>query len=84
MKIDLPDALRVWVEEQAQAHGHASADAFVVDLLRQEHERFREEIDRKLLEALDSGEPVEATPEFWEERRRVLAERLRDSGKAAG
>jgi hypothetical protein len=31
----------------------------------------REEIEAKLLEALDS-DPIEVTPEFWEERRRRL------------
>jgi antitoxin ParD1/3/4 len=32
-----------------------------------------------LLEVLDSGPPIPVTPEYWEEKRRRLAERL---GKA--
>ena len=93
MKIELPESLHAWAAEQARLTGHTSPDAYVAYLLTREQLRetldnmpaeVREAIDKKLLEALDSGEPVEATPEFWEERRRVLAERLKDSGKAAG
>ena len=36
----------------------------------------REAIDAKLLAALESGEPVEATPEGWEQQRKVLARRI--------
>ena len=36
----------------------------------------KREIEAQLLAALASGDPVEVTPAFWEERRRVLEERL--------
>lgn len=47
--------------------------------------RDRAELDRMLPEGLGSGPPVRVTPEFWEERRRVLKERMavrRKSGPA--
>ncbi len=36
----------------------------------------REELEAKLLEGLNSGPPIRVTPEFWEERQRVLEERM--------
>jgi hypothetical protein len=53
-----------------------------MQVLCAEQQRIREAIEHKLVEALDSGEPVEITPAFWQERWRVLAERLQRSGKA--
>jgi hypothetical protein len=44
----------------------------------------KREIEAKLLAALDSGDPVEVTPALWEERRRILEERLARQGKAKG
>jgi hypothetical protein len=37
---------------------------------------FKREIEARVHEALAGGPPVAVTPEFWEERRRVLDERL--------
>jgi len=42
------------------------------------------EIDEHLLEGLDSGSPAEVGEDFWQERRRVLQERIATRGKAAG
>lgn len=36
MQISIPDALKPWLDTQARQHGYASADEFVVDLLRRE------------------------------------------------
>jgi antitoxin ParD1/3/4 len=74
MNFELPDTLVTWVEEQARLGGFSTPAAFVECVLRAEQRRWREEVEQKLLEALESGEPVAATAEFWQERRRVLAE----------
>jgi len=34
-------------------------------------------VDAKLLAALQSGEPVQMTPKWWEERRKELARRIK-------
>jgi antitoxin ParD1/3/4 len=38
--------------------------------------RNREELEAMLIEGLNSGPPIRVTPEFWEERKRVLEERM--------
>jgi Arc/MetJ-type ribon-helix-helix transcriptional regulator len=81
--IELPDGLKAWIEEQAQLGGHATPDAFVESILRRVQARLHKQIEEKLLQSLASGEPIDVTPGFWEERRRVLHERLKTAGKAA-
>jgi antitoxin ParD1/3/4 len=76
--LTLPEPLKVWVEAQAAQEGYASPAEYVQQVLRKEQQKRkrREEIEHQLLEALDSGEPVEVTPDFWEDRRRELRKRL--------
>jgi antitoxin ParD1/3/4 len=84
--ISLPEGLRTWVEEQAAGGGYPSPADYVQHVLReaqQEQERqLRQEIERKLVAALDSGEPVEVNPEFWEARRQELKRRLERQSNA--
>ena len=83
MNISLPETLGTWVTQQAQQEGYNSADAYVQELLRRERERRdKEALEQRLLRALDSGAPVEVTSAFWEERRRVLEERLARQAEA--
>ena len=50
------------------------------ELIRADQRRIAEvRLDALLLEGLDSGEPIPVTPEYWERKKRRLAERL---GKA--
>jgi len=86
INIRLPESLKSWVEEQATLEGYSTPAEYVQQVLRKEHEaqarKLRQEIEKRLLEALDSGDPVEATPEFWEARRQELKNRLERQGKA--
>jgi antitoxin ParD1/3/4 len=38
--------------------------------------RVEERIDSLLLEGMDSGQPLAVTQEYWDEKKRKLAERL--------
>lgn len=74
MNNSLPESLRKFAEERA-ATGYNSISEYFRELLRDDQKRVAQEwLERLLLEGLDSGEPVEATPEHWEElRARVKA-----------
>ena len=79
MNVSLPDSLQGWIDTQVRLGGHASVDLYLEKLLREEQTRWRREIDQKLIEGLESGEPANIDGAFWEERRHVLEERLRNS-----
>lgn len=85
MTISLPEPLKSWVEEQAAQAGCASASEYIQQVLLKEQQeqrrRLLQEVEPRLLAALDSGEPVEITPGFWAARRQELDSRLEGRGK---
>lgn len=83
MTIEVSDTLKAWIDQQAEFRGYATADAFVESVLLQTKTRIQQEMDQALIESLESGDPVDVTPAWWEERRRELERRLNVPGKAA-
>jgi antitoxin ParD1/3/4 len=80
MNIALPESMKHFVQERVSEGGYSSASEYVRELIRADQKRKAEErIDALLLEGLDSGQPIPVTPEYWEEKKRKLTERL---GKA--
>lgn len=80
MNIALPESMKHFVQERVSAGGYSSVSEYVRELIRADQRRKVEErIDALLLEGLDSGEPIPVTPQYWEEKKRKLTERL---GKA--
>jgi antitoxin ParD1/3/4 len=78
LNISLPDQVQTFVEEQAIAAGFNSANEYVYHLILREQERIaqQERIESLLLEGLESGEPVDATEDWWEQKRTQLVERF--------
>jgi antitoxin ParD1/3/4 len=81
LNISLPDQVQTFVEEQAIAAGFNSANEYVYHLILREQERVaqQERIESLLLEGLESGEPLEATDGWWEEKRSQLVQRFQQS-----
>jgi antitoxin ParD1/3/4 len=76
MNISLPGPLKEFVDNQVAAGAYNSASEYIRRLIREDQERRqREEIDQKLLEALDEGVSTPMTPKDWEDVRRELCER---------
>ncbi len=77
MNIALPESMKHFVQERVTEGGYSSASEYVRELIRADQKRKVEErIDTLLLEGLDSGQPIPVTPEYWEEKKRRLTERL--------
>lgn len=82
MNIALPESLKTFVQERVADGGYSSVSEYVRELIRTDQKRRLEErVDALLLEGLNSGPPIEATPEYWEAKKRNLAERLSRGGK---
>jgi antitoxin ParD1/3/4 len=76
--VSLPDPLKAFVETQVAEGGYSSASEYVRDLIRADQKRKAEgKLEALLLEGLNSGEPIEVTEAFWNEKRRQLLERHR-------
>ncbi len=77
MNIALPESMKQFVRERVGAGGYSSVSEYVRELIRADQKRkVDERIDALLLEGLDSGEPIPLTKEYWEEKKRRIAERI--------
>ena len=70
MNITLPEPMRQFIEEQIDSGSYATASEYMRALIREDQKRkAQERLEALLLEGLDSGDPIEATPEFWRDLR---------------
>lgn len=70
MNISLPDEMRAFVEEQLKTGGYSTASEYVRELIRNAQKaKAQARLETLLLEGLDSGDPIEITPDFWRELR---------------
>ena len=76
INFSLPESLREFVERQVAEEGYSTASEYLRKLVREEQKRkAKEKLEALLLEGLNSGAPIEVTPDFWEGLRRQLKER---------
>lgn len=78
MSITIPPDLEARLRARAQAEG-LSIDAYVERLVRADQQA-EDQLEAVALEGLNSGEPIEAGPGYWEEKHRRLDERLKKTG----
>jgi antitoxin ParD1/3/4 len=76
LNISLPQSLKDFVESQVRQHGYSTPSEYVRELLRQDQKRRAEDrLEAMLLDGLQSGDPIEITPDYWEAKRKSLVER---------
>ena len=80
VNISLPDSMRDFINEQLEKGGYSTTSEYIRLLIRQDLEKVQKSrIEKLLLEGLDSGETIEITDEWWEQKRTQLLERIRKS-----
>jgi hypothetical protein len=78
MTITIYPQLGTRLRARAEAEG-LTVDAYVERLIRAEQQA-EDELGVLALEGLNSGEPVEVGPGYWEDKHRRLDERLNKAG----
>src|SRR5690349_11886214 len=79
LTVSLSDDLKGFIEERTAKHGFDTAEEYIEFLLRTELLRLhRDKVEALIQEGLDSGEPIEVTPQFWEQKIRRLREKYPD------
>lgn len=82
LNISLPQTMKDFVEGQVESAGFGTPSEYIRALIRDDQKgRSEENLEAFLLEGLNSGEPIEITPEYWERKRAQLVERC---GKKTG
>lgn len=78
LNISLAESMRAFIEEQIAKGGYSTASEYIHHLIQQDHNQAAQmKLEAMLLEGLDSGQPIEVTDEWWENKRTELVERLR-------
>ena len=78
MNISLPETLKEHIESQVSSGRYSSVSEYMRELVRLDlRARERERIEQAVLAGLNSGEPVEMTPQDWEALKQglVIAEK---------
>ena len=84
MKISLPASLQLWVDEQVAKNRSRSPSQYISKVLRKEKQRqLISDVERKLIEGLNSGQAREFTDADWEQLREKARKRVaaRKAGK---
>jgi antitoxin ParD1/3/4 len=69
--VELPDELAIQIQSQIAQREFNNLGEYVVYLFQQEQSQLRStELEKMLLEGLDSGELIEITDQWWEQKRR--------------
>jgi len=78
LNISLPEHVQRFVDEQAIVAGFDSTNDYICHLIVREQERIAQQsrIEALLVEGLESGEAVEATDDWWEQKRTQLVARF--------
>ncbi|MBD2298915.1 type II toxin-antitoxin system ParD family antitoxin [Nostoc sp. FACHB-87] len=77
LNISLPEQLQEFLEQQVVTGGYANTNEYINHLIRQEQERIAQKhLESMLIEGIESGEVVEITDEWWEQKRARLVEQL--------
>ncbi|MEG9438734.1 type II toxin-antitoxin system ParD family antitoxin [Edaphobacter sp. HDX4] len=85
MNISLPDPMKQYVEDQVMAGGYSSASEYVRDLVRADQKRqAKEELEQMLIGAINSGDPMDVTPEMIEQVRNRLRARAEQRKSVKG
>ncbi len=80
INISLPEQMRLFVEEQVTAGGYSTTSEYIRSLIHQDNERKnKEHLDNLLLQGLASGESIEVTEEWWDEKRAALMTKIQQS-----
>lgn len=79
LNISLPESLREWIDTVVAHGGYGNASEYLRELIRDDQKRRDEErLEKLLLEGLESGDPIEVTPEFWKKLRKDVVVRAKE------
>lgn len=77
MNVSLSQSQRRFVEAAATRTGCTTTSEYIRRLIHEaQRKEAQEDLERKLLAGLDSGAPIEVTPEYWDKMRSELLKRL--------
>ena len=78
LNISLPESMRLFIEDQTRRGGYGTASEYLRSLIRDAQKRQAEDrLESMLLQGLDSGKPIDVTPDYWRKKKARLSRTLR-------
>lgn len=78
INISVPKQMREWVDAQIESGRYGNVSEYFRHLIRKNQaEEAQQQLERLILEGLESGDTTEITPEFWESKRQQIINRLK-------
>jgi antitoxin ParD1/3/4 len=81
MNVSLPEPLKQYVDGKVSSGVYGSASEFVREAIREKYQRDRDRaeakavLSSKLLQGLDSGEPIPFTDDYFKRKKHLLTQR---------
>ena len=77
VNISLPDQMRDYIDERLTEGRFSSTSEYFRDLIREDQKRrAQERLEVLLLEGLESGELIDVTEDYLQQKRTVLIQRI--------
>lgn len=77
VNISLPDQMKTYIDERLDEGRFSSTSEYFRDLVREDQKRqAQEQLEKLLLEGLESGEPIDVTEEYIQQKRAELVQRI--------
>ena len=78
LNISLPESIQAFIEQQVAKGDYRTVNDYILHLIRQEQAKIGR-VESLLLDGLDSGEPIEVTDDWWEQKRIQLMQGLQQT-----
>ena len=80
VNISLPDQMKIYIDERLNEGRFSSTSEYFRDLVREDQkQRVQERLEKLLLEGLESGESINVTEEYIQQKRAGLMQRVRET-----
>ncbi|OIP67951.1 MAG: addiction module antitoxin [Oscillatoriales cyanobacterium CG2_30_40_61] len=80
LQISLPESLQQFIDQQVREGSYNNTDEYIYHLILEDQKRnAKQQLEEMLIAGLDSGDPIEITDDWWENKRAELIQNLPQS-----
>ncbi|MGL4498923.1 MAG: type II toxin-antitoxin system ParD family antitoxin [Planktothrix sp.] len=80
LQISLPESLQQFIDQQVREGSYNNTDEYIYHLILEDQKRnAKQQLEEMLITGLDSGNPIEITDDWWENKRAELIQNLPQS-----
>lgn len=77
LQISLPESLQQFIDQQVRDGSYNNTDEYIYHLILEDQKRnAKQQLEEMLIAGLDSGDPIEITDDWWENKRAELIQNL--------